>query len=298
MTKSIIAVFLTALLLFPVSMAYISVEIFPATGEKTITLYPEEKAQFKIIIKNLSDKKTENFTVTAFVDNGLNIIDEMEKTQSKTWHFEEIKGGSTNEVLFSVKPAESQGITQREKKKITVYYGQNTQTNYTGTYLEVTPRPLYIEATIEKPTMNPNEENSIILTIQNRGKMPLTNIKGEIILPSKAHASETTFSIQKLAPQTGFQPGEKIENKRFPFTIEEGLSGENPVIVRIQFEDEKGTHIVEKDVSFSVQDKTLIFYLIVFTILILIIIALLSRKNKKGIIDSKETEKTKKQFQQ
>jgi len=283
------ALIIAFLLVLPCALSYISVEIFPATGEEIITLYPEEKAQFRAVIENLGKEKVSGLDISAYVDDGLFIIDGMEKTQSKSWHFEEIKAGHKNEVLFFVKPAEGEARPETERKKITVYYGVEKTVNYTGTYLEISPSPLYVEASIEKSTMNPEEENSVIVTVQNRGNAPLENIEGKIIPASSVQfTGESTFFQDKLGPPVGTLPGAEVGNKRFAFTIKEGTEGETPIIVRIQFEDAKGKHTVERDLSFAVQDKTLVFYMIIFVILLLIILALISRRGRQVLIPKKE----------
>jgi len=273
------AFFAAFLVLIPAVFGYVSVEIFPVEGE-VLTLYPQEKAQFKIIATNLGMETIAKFSISCFAEEGVFILEDSQKAQSKSWSLENLEAGGRKEISFFVKPAEAG--TGEEEKKLTVYYGTETYTNYTGTHLNVTASPLLVEVSLEKPSMRSDEENSVLLTLQNKGKTPIANITGELILPQEVKCSQQSFSINKLDPEAGTQPGERVENKKFPFTISGELEGEGTIIVRVQFEDEKGVHTVEKDISFSVQDKTMILYLIVLVVLLLVIIALVSRRGRSS----------------
>jgi len=278
--KKSILLALVFLLLCSSANAGLLVSVFPKNpAMQTLSLYLDEASEYEITVYNNSGAAVENIVLKVTAADGLKII---EGGQEKTFFSKTIESISANEkhsFLLKVKPS------ALSTKSLFLYidYGIDNYTHLTATYLTVLDSPLQIDASLSKTALDVGDEGSLKLSFKNADNSPITNIYAELIVPDGLESMDGTVSLPLLSP------GEGYEAKEFVFKADPTARGVKPLTMLISFEDSLGKHVIEKSFSVEIQSKQTIMYLIVGIIILLVFVAILSRKGPAKPIQKLET---------
>lgn len=263
------------LLLLAISVnAYITAEIIPTNTESNVLkLYPDEIGKYEIRIINTSAETIELVSAKVVVSNSLAIIKGLETRSYDAFALRALLPNEERSMEVVIKPLNK--LRKKEESSIiTLYYGTDTYTHFTGTYLEVIESPLEVKADLKKPTMNKGEENYIEVEMKNKSAEQIKNVKISLLVPTNFDANEKDYNIAYLNAGDSFK-------KSFSFGPDPTIVGTQYIALKIEFEDARGKHILEKNFAVEIQDKAIGASILLAIIIALILLYLLTRRRKK-----------------
>jgi len=274
------AVFLLFLLLLS---SVVNAELLATVSPKdpnvsVMSLYLDESADFEVTVLNDGPDLVEGVMVKMSVSDGLKIIDGGVEKTTVSHEIDSINSTEKEILLVKVKP------TELSSNKLFLYvdYGEHDYTHLSATFLNVSESPLLIETNLSKTALDMGEEAFVALSLKNTSSEPITDITAELIVFSGLESMNGDIYLASLAP------GEGYEAKEFVFRADPEVTGEKPVVLQISFEDKAGKHVVEKNFAVEIQSKQTIIYLIVAVIVLLIVVAFLSRRGESKPIKTLE----------
>lgn len=253
------------------AFAQLNIEITTARGAEIALLYPDEVQLYLINVFNASDTIEKNIQLLVRVDETLSIIDGITETKEKGFEIKEMKPKEKKVIELKIKVLES--ALEKEKNFIEISYGINSTTNFTGTHIKAVPLPISVSFTAEKSSMTRKEENTLIVSIENKSNTMISNIKALILADEMFYLKEKQLFFPDLMQE------EKTETK-ISFEVFEA-TGEREILLALVFNDENGTHEIQKKVKIKIEDKKTILYILITIIVVLIIIVLYLRLFKK-----------------
>ena len=255
--------------------AYLTAEIVPKnTSVKVLELYPDEIGEYEIKVTNTSAETIELVNIKVVVSDSLALIRGLE---TKSYEIAALKAILPNEersIGIVIKPL-SNLKKKDEKDLITLYYGTEKYTHFTGTYVEVIESPLEIKADLKKPTMNKGEENYIEVEIKNKSTEQIKGVEISLLTPTNFDVKDRDYNIVYLNPGDSFK-------KSFSFSPDPTIIGTQHIALRIEFEDARGKHLLEKNFTVEIQDKAIGASILLAIIIALILVYLMTRKQKKA----------------
>jgi len=255
--------------------AYITAEIVPKNNEaKILELYPDEIGEYRIIITNTSEKTMALVNLKVVVSDTLAIIKGLEAKNYETAVLRSLSPNEHRSLDIFIKP-QNKLEKKDEKNIITLYYGEDKYTLFTGTYVEVVESPLEIKADLKKPTMNRGEKNYVEVEIKNSSGEHIKNVRISLLTPPKIDVRERDYNIAYLNPNDSFK-------KSFYFSPDPTITGTHYIALRIRFEDARGRHTLEKNFVVEIQDKAIGASILLAIIIALILVYLMTRKQKKA----------------
>ena len=169
----------------------VSVEVTPARTNEILALYPFEVETYLINITNFSEVQEENIKLKVSVDNSLAILEGFKEVKEKGMTIKSIPAKEKKVIELKIKALPS--ALKKEENWIQVEYGINELTNYTGTYIKGNNAPILVEFIPEKTSVNPAEENSLLLNVKNISDKKLTEINVLLISDDNIKLSEKNF---------------------------------------------------------------------------------------------------------
>ncbi|MCD6247339.1 MAG: hypothetical protein J7J87_02820 [Candidatus Diapherotrites archaeon] len=268
--------FVLCLLLLGLSVnAYLTAEIVPKnTNAKVLELYPDEIGEYEIKVTNTSAETIELVNIKVDVSDSLALIRGLETRGYETEALRAILPNEERSMSIIIKPL-NKLRKKEEKNLITVYYGTDRYTHFTGTYVEVIESPLEVKAYLKKPTMNKGEENYVEVEIKNKSGEQIKGVEISLLTPTNFDVKEKDYNIVYLNPGDSFK-------KSFYFSPAPTVVGTQYVALRIEFEDARGKHILEKNFTVEIQDKAIGASILLAIIIALILVYLMTKKQKKA----------------
>ncbi len=255
--------------------AYVAVEILPENPKlKVLRLYPEETGSYIIRVINTENTLIESLSLKVTVSESLAIVKGLKTASYEVLQLKDILPGEAREIKVKVKPVEElkEGV---EKRVITVYYGSEAYTGFSGTYVEVMESPLEIKADLKKPTINKGETNEVSVELKNVSQERIENIRVMLRTPENFQVKEHDYNLAYLNPGDSFK-------KTFSFSPEPSIVGRQYIALIVEFEDSYGTHFIEKNFAVDVQDKALGATILLAIIVALVVVYLMIKGQKKA----------------
>lgn len=287
-----ILVFLLVLFFCSGVFAGLLVNVSPKDpGFETMVLYPDETGDYEITVFNIGEEPVLGVQLKATVSDGLKIIDAGVEKTVLAIDVGSLGANEKESFLVKLKPSEL------STKNLFIYvdYGVGDYTHLAATFLSVAESPLHVDAQLSKTALDMGDKGSISLSFRNNGSEPINNIVAELIVFPGLESVNGTVSFASLAP------GEGYEAKEFVFRADPDATGKKPLVMQVSFEDSRGKHVLERNFFVEIQSKQTIVYLIVAIIILLVFVAIISRKSdsksiqklEKPIVQELEGEKAK-----
>jgi len=264
-----LAVTLLLLLMCSSASASLLVSVSPKDpSTSTLSLYLDEAADYELEVFNDGPEPLYDVLLKATASEGLRILDLGLEKSLVSMKIAELGPGEKETMLLKLKPVEL------STKNLFLYvdYGVNQYTHLSATYLSVEESPLQINASLSKTALDLGDEASVSLSLKNGSQEPLRNIRAELLVFSGLESMDGIIELDSLAP------GEGYEAKEFLFRADPTATGKKPLILQVTFEDSQGKHLLEKNFFVEIQSKQIILYLIGAVIILLVFVAILSRK--------------------
>jgi hypothetical protein len=263
------SVLLVLLLFCSAASAEILVTVSPKQPAlETLQLYLDESAEYEITVLNSGPEAVQGIVLEANPSDGLKVLDQgLEKTVLPL-KIESLDLNQKETFLLRVKPVELSA------KKLFLYvgYGVRAYTHGVVTFLAVVENPLQVNASLSKTALDVGEEAFLGLSLKNNGPEPITNIKAELLAFHGLESMDGAVELASLAP------GEGYEAKEMVFRADPSTSGKMPLVLIVSFEDSLGKHVLEKNFFVEIQSRETVLYLMAGIVVLLIVVALLSRK--------------------
>lgn len=251
--------------------AQVLVDISPkGQAAGVLTLYLDESADYDITVLNTGTEPVEGILLKATASDGLKIIDSgIEKTVFSA-KVEELGPGEKEIVLLTVKPVE----LSAERLFLYVDYGIASYTHLVATFVSVSESPLQVNSNLSKIALDAGEEASLKLSLKNNGPEPLTGIKAELLTFQGLESLDGAVELAYLAP------GEAYEAREMVFRADPTAAGKIPLALLVSFDNSLGKHVIEKSFFVEIQSRETVLYLIAGIIVLLVFVALVSRKRE------------------
>lgn len=267
------ALFLLLLLLCSGASASLLVSVSPKDpGMQTLTLYLDEVGDYQVVVFNDGPERADDVVVKVSAVEGLKIIESGAEKSAVSMQIGSVGPDEKETILLKLKPVE------QSTKQLFLYvdYGIGSYTHLSATYLSVMETPLQINAHLSKTALDMGEEASVSLSLKNSGPEHLRNIRAELIV------FDSLESMNGVVELTSLTPGEGYEAKEFLFRADPASTGKKQLVMQVSFEDSLGRHLIEKNFFVEIQSRQEIIYLIIGVIILLIVVAVLSRKKASG----------------
>lgn len=265
-----------AFLLFLPSLAF-SQEIFvtlkPVSQSAPVTIYESEITEFELVVINNEGVGVENFNARIFVGNELSIVvDGDEKKEQKiTFLFLPPKLSSKKTVKVKGLGFSNTGLPINVKYGV----GENLETFF-STSIRVAKNPLFVNARLKKTGVEPLEENSVLLDLKNASDFEINGFKAELFVPDGFENRSHPLELFNLSQN------QSVENSSFAFVAPPEPVGEKFVLLKIQYEDAAGKHLIEKSFAVDVRKRERFLLLLGgFVVLLLAISFYLNSKKKE-----------------
>jgi hypothetical protein len=244
-------------------------------------LYPFETADFELAVYNSSQTALEDYTFKVSTTQELILVDNGREVTDLTFEFDSIEPGQTLKENIKVKALD---VSSRQNY-ITVNHGQQVFLYSSSTWLDIVENPVKITVRIDRSSMNPGEENTVFLDLENNGQAILSDVEVDLLLPEKFELMSRPTISDVLSP------GQSTINSQFVFKPSEAVSGRQTVTLRISYREEEAVHVIEKSFDLDVGEREQLLYILIGVVLGLIVVSyLLSRKKPRK--SAKEAEKT------
>ncbi len=269
--KSKAFLLLLFLLMCQTGSAGLLVSISPKDpGLEKMSLYPNETGDYEITVLNNGPEDAKNVVVKATASGGLRIVEQGVEKSVTGASIESIRPGEKEILPLKLKPS------QLSAQDLSIYidYGLGDYTHLIATSLEVKESPLQIDASLSHAALDVGGEGSIGLSLRNKSQSAINNIKAELLVFQGLESMDGTVELSSLAP------GEGYEAKEFVFRADPSATGKHPLVLQISFEDALGKHVIEKGFSVEIQSRQTILYLIIAIIILLVFIAIISRRGE------------------
>jgi len=258
--------------------AFVSAYMKPLHGEQAMTLYEFEVGSFVTHIENEGEESAPNISLRWDVDEDLAIVggtNDTESTSYRITNIVDLKPKETRQVELKVKPVLVKQNFDDTARMVSLAYGTDTLDFYCGSYVKIVKSPLEIDASISPKIIKPGEESQILLNLKNNSSSDIVVRSARLVLPTELFTGEDPLEEITLTPQ------QDIGNKILKFNSDKGFVGTAKFVLRIEFEDETGFHVIDRD--FAIESRGLDFGLLGLIVLIVVLIgAVLYSKNKKA----------------
>lgn len=263
------------------SASLVSVVIQPEGRQELVTLYPYEVASYDIYIINNGSDSVENLTLVVSTDNELAIVIDGSEARERRFFIEELMPNEQKIESIEVK-----ALQAGEKDfKIYVDYGFEELSYSVSTKVKIVGNPILINARLSRTAINPEDEASVVLDITNTSTYVLNNIVADLIVSTGLSSDAEQYRLESL------DPNQSLTNKEFKFFADPVTIGKREVILRIRYSDNEGEHLIEKNFTVDVQNRTSYLFIIIIGIVVLVIISyMLRQKKEKPKIDTSNIE--------
>ncbi len=259
------------LLLCSSASASLLVDVSPKDpGVQVLSLYLDESGDYEVTIFNQGPYEAKGVVVKVSTDSGLKLVEAGVEKSVLPFSFDSIKPDEKEIILLKVKPTEP----STKNLSLFVEYGLGDYPHLSATYLTVEESPLQIDASLSKTALDVGDEGSVKLSLRNNSNAAISNIRAELLVFSGLESMDGVVELASLAP------GEGYEAKEFLFRADPSVTGEKPLVMQVSFEDASGKHVIEKSFSVDIQSKQTVIYLIVAIIILLVLVAIVSRKRE------------------
>lgn len=249
--------------------AQTAVIISPLEGEGTLTLYPLEVREYKMIIVNISQSTLGNVEVRLTVPEELALVVNGEDKTTRFYSFISLDPNQQEEKIFQVKALKQASYPLEIKAE----FGGENFTNSSSTGVIVQQSGFSFNSRLSRTSLEPGQGGSVIFDITNNSGLKITNIKAELLSTDQLTIETSPFELDFL------ESGQSVSNTEFFFTLGTG-TGQKTLVLRVFFEDSKGKHLLEKSFPLDVQNRDIYVALLVIAVLILVIISLYMRRKK------------------
>ncbi len=267
------ALLILLLLLCSGASASLLVTVSPKDpGMQTLALYLDEVGDYQVVVFNDGSERADDVVVKVSAVEGLKIIESGAEKSVVSMQIGSIEPDEKETILLKLKPVE------QSTKQLFLYvdYGIGSYTHLSATYLSVMETPLQINAHLSKTALDMSEEASVSLSLKNSGSEQLRNIRAELIVFDGLESMDGVVELASLAA------GEGYEAKEFLFRADPASTGKKQLVMQVSFGDSLGRHVIEKNFFVEIQSRQEIIYLIIGIIILLIVVAVLSRKKASG----------------
>jgi uncharacterized membrane protein len=261
-----IALIFLLLLLSGLVQAQLLVSISP---KQTLqALYPFETTEFELVIHNSSLAPEADYTFLITSTQELILVEDGKEVSEIEFELEEIASGETVKKEFRVKALD---VSSRENK-VAVNYGKTVLQHSSSTWIDIVQNPVNISIRIDRSSMNPEEENTVFLDLENRGNTVLSGFQVDLLLPED-------FTLEEMpAISDTISPGQSTINSRFVFKPLAGVSGRQTVTLRVSYREEETVHVIEKAFDVDVGEREQLLFILIGVVIGLIVVSYLLGK--------------------
>ena len=262
--------FLAGLMVFSTAQAQLLVSLSPK--QPLTALYPYETADFELIVYNAGPGTLEDYTFKVTTTKELVLVEEGRETAELVFEFDEIESGQTLKEEVKVKALD---VSSRQNY-ITVSYGKEVFLHSSATWIDIVRNPVKASIRIDRSSMNPGEENTVFLDLENQGDVTLTGLQVELIVPEDFEVASLPTIADTLSP------GQSTINSQFVFKPGKSVTGRQTVTLRISYREEETVHVIERSFDIDVGEREQLLYILIGVVLGLIVVSyLLSRKKER-----------------
>jgi hypothetical protein len=260
---------LFSILLILPSLFSLTVSIQPKYGDSPATACQYEIVDYVINVKNDLESEITDVALKVSVDPALKIVEGYEELDFKLFKLPVMGPKELREEEVKIKPILDAKTAEGKKLLITVDYGISTLSDYSGTHMLVVDSPLTIDSKLSAEKINVGEDASVILDVSNASDSDISSVSFELLGNEDFYFfGNSSFNVSLL------KPNESVEEKLLEFKSTKAAEKQN-LILKWQFNDSIGTHILQKNFSVKEQPKTMAFiYGLIILVLALILFTL------------------------
>lgn len=245
-------------------------------------LYPFETTEFELIIHNAGLLPETDYTFKLSATQELRLVEEGRELAEFEFELDELAAGETWKRDIKVKALD---VSSRENK-VTVNYGKTALQHSSSTWLDIVQNPVNVSFRIDRSSMNPSEENTVFLDLENRGTDVLTGLRVDLLLP------ENFTLVERPTISETLSPGQSTLNSRFIFKPGAGVRGRQTVTLRISYREGESVHVIEKAFDIDVGEREQLLYILIGVVIGLIVVSyLLGKQVEQKKAKPKEAEK-------
>ncbi|MEM0360523.1 MAG: hypothetical protein QXK06_04280 [Candidatus Diapherotrites archaeon] len=249
------------------ALAEISASIRPKSNQEVLELYPFESGILVASFRNNGDTPETNISVKWEAGEGLAICN---NTSGSSDYFvstiNSLLPGEEKRFEVKVKPV-AQRSAARGKMLVSVLYGKGSYDYYAGTHVQLREPVLQFDASLDGKKLKPGSQGSVWFSLKNVSESEIRVKNARLVLPSYFYeGGKAGIGTTVLAS------GGKTEGK-LEFGTEKNCSGENTIVLVVEFDDAFGLHSLEKD--FNVECRTPEYGLLPYIALVVLLIIFL-----------------------
>jgi uncharacterized membrane protein len=154
-----------------------------------------------------------------------------------------------------------------------------------STWLDIVENPVKITVRIDRSSMNPGEENTVFLDLENQGQVSLSDLQVDLVVPEDFEAQAKPTISDSLSP------GQSIINSKFVFKPEASVRGRQTVTLKISYREGESVHVIEKSFDLDVGEREQLLYILIGVVLGLIVVSYLLGRKKSRKSPAKAEEK-------
>lgn len=248
------------------------VSIEPSSPGSALELYALEVSSFDLVVINNSSKPLTNFDVLLTATNEIVFFDDDREKNEQRVSFVSIAQGEEKRKTFFVK---SLFFTPNQPRISAEYFVNDSLKTY-SVFLTIKNNPLSFDALLEKNSVKPEEENSVIFDLVNNGNETISNVSVQAVFPQGFSFENNVFSFDNLVA------GQSVLNARIYFKAPFEEAGIQPISVTAIYYDSSGRREITKNLEVNVGNNQDIFLVVGVLALLAAIGVLFLRATKKG----------------
>lgn len=266
---------LVFVLVFHCTNSLVSVHLKPLEGEEIQKLYQHEIGTFITRVKNEGEQVLPKISLRWDVDPDLVIVEGLRTSRYRVTTVENLVPGEERLIELKIKPVIVKQGLEGTNKVVSVSYGVESYDYYSGTYVKVIKSPLKIDASLSNKIIKPGGASEVKLSLKNVSQKEIKINSARLVLPLYFFAKPGS----ELG-ETVLAPEQEIVNKNLRFSAEPSFIGTGKLVLRIEFEDELGKHVIDKDFSIESRGVDYGLFALIGIIIVLIIAVIYSKKKQ------------------
>jgi len=259
--------------------AFVSAHIRPAQGVEAMTLYEFEVGSFVTQVRNEGVEAVQNVSLRWDVDEDLAILSASDATKTSSYRITNLVNLQPDEkrqLELKIKPVLIKQDFDETTKMVSLAYGTKTLDFYCGSYVKIIKSPLEMTTVLTPKIIKPGEESQVLLDLKNNSESDIIVHSAVLVLPAELYTDNGT-ELRDLI----LVPQQEIKNRILKFNSDRAFVGTAKFVLRIEFEDNAGFHVIDRD--FAIESRGLDLGLIGLIVLIIVLIGVvLYSKNKKA----------------
>jgi len=259
--------------------AFVSAHIRPAQGVEAMTLYEFEVGSFVTQVRNEGVEAVQNVSLRWDVDEDLAILSASDATKTSSYRITNLVNLQPDEkrqLELKIKPVLIKQDFDETTKMVSLAYGTKTLDFYCGSYVKIIKSPLEMTTVLTPKIIKPGEESQVLLDLKNNSESDIIVHSAVLVLPAELYTDNGT-ELRDLV----LVPQQEIKNRILKFNSDRAFVGTAKFVLRIEFEDNAGFHVIDRD--FAIESRGLDLGLIGLIVLIIVLIGVvLYSKNKKA----------------